>query len=366
MKQTILLLSLLYTLASFAQSKDQPVSFFKSKNSIVFADNTPGTNITIEFPGDSLQVFDGLLAFNIGHNFYQILRQDYNRERLTNKKDTLQEIELLKYFETYESEYLSKEIYKQPLDTKGFFFKNTDGKKFHLWYFQHPPKSVDDKREITAITPWHFYLSFMANEKVIVVYAPITGNKISFEEKLSSIKNIAETVDIFGGYMDKNALYYKYDAAQTDGLMELVDPVGKFYLVLLPWFNKIRSEGGDFITGTLADVNNQKDEISIKWFSKDAYKSIKDFQEDHVLKYKSMDPMNGGTFLIRNEYKNKEENQGLSYKMQMMKGNVMLETHVVTYETSSGYLLCNLVATPESYDRSLPKFLEFLNTIVLE
>lgn len=294
------------------------------------------------------------------------MRQDYNRERYANKKDTLQEIELLKSFETYESEYLAKEIYKQPLDTKDFYFKNTDGKKFHLWYFPHPSESVDDMPDVTAITPWHFYLSFMANEKVIVVYAPITGNKTSFEEKLSSIQNIAETVNIFGGFIDKNSLYYKYDAAQTDGLMELVDPVGKFYLVLLPWFNKTRSEGGDFITGTLADVNNHKDKVSIKWFSKEKYKSMKDFQNEHVLKYKSMDPMDGGTFLIRNEYENKEDNQGLSYKMQIMKGSTLLETHVVTYETSSGYLLCRLIATPESYDRSLPKFLEFLNTIVLE
>jgi hypothetical protein len=352
--------------ASFAQPKDEPVGFFKTKNAVVFTDNTEGTYITIEFPGDSLSVFDGLLAFNVGYNFYQILRQDYDQERYPHKKDTLQELALLKHFETFESDYLAKEVYKQPLETNDFFFKNTEGKRFHLWYFPHPPKPVDDMPEGTPITPWHFYLSFMANEKVIVVYAPITNPSISFEEKLDSLKSIAETVDIFGGFIDKNALYYKLDAAITDELMELVDPLGKFYLSLPPWFNKTRSVGGDFITGTLADVNNQKDEISIKWFSKEEYKSLKDFQYEHILKYKSMDPMNGGTFLIRNKYKNKEENQGLSYKMQLMIASSLLETHVVTYETSSGYLLCSLMATPESYDRNLPKFLELLNGIVLE
>ena len=366
MNRFLVILSLVFSIVSYSQTEDQPISFFKGKNSIVYADNTRGTNISIEFPGDSLQVFDGLTAFNIGKKFYQILRQDYNRASITNKKDTLQEIELLKYFETYESDYLEKEIYKQPLDKKDFFFKNAEGKKFHLWYFPHPPLPADDMPDGEAITPWHFYLSFMANEKVIVVYAPITGTKTSFEEKLNSIKSIAETVDIFGGTIDFEALYYKYDAAQVDKLIELVDPVGKFYLDLPLWFNKITSESDDFITGTLADVNNQKDKVTIRWFSNEEFKSLEDFNKEKVLKFKSMDPYDGGTFLIRNEYTDKSENQGLSYKIQVMKDKRIAENHVVTYQTNSGYLLCTFRSTPESYDRNLPKFFELLNTIVLE
>ncbi|MBL4662520.1 MAG: hypothetical protein JKY22_02920 [Flavobacteriaceae bacterium] len=119
--------------------------------------------------------------------------------------------------------------------------------------------------------------------------------------------------------------------------------------------------------GTLPDINNVKNTISIEWFEKSEYKTIEDFNTVNVLQYKIGDVINGThTVLLKNEYKNKDKNQGLSYKVQLMYGNTLYNTHIITYETSSGYLLCRFVATQETYKRNLPRFFEFVNTIELE
>ena len=354
-----------------AQNNDlSKIAFIKSKSGYVYSDNSPGAYFTMEFIGDSIKPFDnGINAFNLSHNLYQILKHDYEPEQYNNRAKPAKEEELLLYYKKYEADYHEQEIHKQSLSITEEFFVNSDEKKFHLWHFPQPAykEGGDLSKEAHESTSWHVYLSFIANQKVVVIYSPILKNKMTIEEKISDLKTIAESANIFGGLIDETALTYKTRAAKNDQLIEYADPRTKYYVDIPEWLNMTQSSNAGLLLGTLPDINNVKNAISVQWFEKAEYKSIEDFNTAHVLQYSFGDVINGThTFMLRNEYKDKAENQGLSYKIQLKAGNSLYNTHVVTYETSSGYLLCRFVATQETYNRNLPKFFEFVNSIVLE
>jgi len=354
-----------------AQKNDKnPIAVFKSENGYVYSDNSPGLHYTLEFIGDSIQPVNAdINAFNVGNKLYQILNHNYTSEQYTNKSDPSKEDELLLHFKKYEADYQSEEIHKQKLKISEEFFNNSDEKKFHLWYFPQPDYIEGGylSKEAHASTTWHVNLSFIANQKVVVIYSPILGNRMPIEDKISDLKTVAESVNIFGGPIDEDAFSYKLNAAKDDELIEYADPRTKYYVDIPEWLNMTKSSNAGLLLGTLPDINNVKNAISIQWFEKSEFKSIDDFNTAQVLQYKMGDVINGThTFMLRNEYKDKAENQGISYKVQLMAGNSLYNTHVVTYETSSGYLLCRFVATQETYKRNLPKFFEFVNSIVLE
>jgi hypothetical protein len=347
-----------------------PIAVFKSESGYVYSDNSPGLHYTMEFIGDSIQPVNAdINAFNVGKKLYQILNHDYTSKQYTNKSDPSKEEALLLYFKKYEADYQSQEIHNQELKISEEFFTNSDEKKFHLWYFPQPDFIEGGylSKEAHESTTWHVNLAFIANQKVVVIYSPILANRMSIEEKISDLKAVAESVNIFGGSIDEAAFSYKLNAAKDGKLIEYADPRTKYYVDIPEWLNVTESSRAGFLLGTLPDINNVKNAISIEWFEKSEFKSIEDFNTAQVLQYKMGDVINGTqTFMLRNEYKDKAENQGLSYKVQLMAGNSLYNTHVVTYETSSGYLLCRFVATQETYKRNLPKFFEFVNSIVLE
>ena len=228
-----------------AQDKEKsPIVIFKSKTGYVYSDNSSGAHFTLEFIGDSIQTFDnGINAINVGRDLYQLIKHDYIAEQYTNRAKPSKEVELLLYFKKYEADYHALEIFKQELKITEEFFTNLDEKKFYLWYFPQPEymESGNFTREQHELTTWHVYLSFITNQKVVVVYSPILENRMTIEEKISNLKTVAESANIFGDFIDESALYYKIDAANDDKLIEFVDPLGKYYVDIPEWLNMTQS-----------------------------------------------------------------------------------------------------------------------------
>ena len=348
--------------------EEQLIQVLKGDGFLTWVDNSPGAYVTLNFPGSTLTATQIELSFNIDTTyFYQVLRHDYSSEQYTNSSDTIKEEQLLKYYQKYEQDYLEDEVFNSKLTVTDEFFYNTDGKKFHLYYFPMPESFIAPRKEGSNYPSHHCYLNFIANQKVYGIYTVIMESE-GFYERMAVIKEIAESADIYGYKVDLDALSYKLSLAQEEhtGGMELVNPVGKYVIDIPDWFNVIESPSDNIFIGTFPDNNNVKNAVSITYFPKDQYDSLDDFNTKEVTGYKTLDKIGSGTMLLRDELTPPENATGIAYKMQIMNQGRMFEMQYVTYESSEAYILVNFTATPETYDKNAIRFRTFLKGLIME
>lgn len=343
---------------------EQPIKIMKGQGYMLWADNMPNSYVTLKFPGETFEPAQVELGFTMDSTrFYQILKHEYTAEQYTNKADSLQEEALLKYYQKYEQDYLEEEVFKEKLEVTDQYFYNSDGKKFHVYYFPTPDGFIE-KEEGSSYASHHFYLNFIANQYVYGLYT-VAMDYDDFQERLATIKGIAESADIFGGAIDIDAMSYRLylEAEGHEKGMEFVNPLGKYVLDIPDWFNVCKAPNDSVFIGTLPDNNNVKNAISITHYPKEEYESFNVFNQKMVTNLAIGDSVGTGTVLIKNELETPENSDGVAYKLQIMNQGSMYEIQYVTYQTEETFLLVNFTATPETYDKNVSQFREFLTGI---
>ncbi|MDC7999230.1 hypothetical protein [Gilvibacter sediminis] len=339
--------------------QDQPYHVLQGENTYTWVDNSPRAFVTITVPGAEIEPETEVLGFTVDKDYYQLLPRPYESEMYTNASDTIKEIELLNFFKDDEIKYMEAETMNTTLEVTSEIFKNSDGKKFQLWYYPTPKAILDTLSNFETATRYHYHLDFVANDHLYGVYT-ISYEEEPLEEALARIKGITETIDVFGYYVDLDALSYRLSFNEPEEAMEFVDVRANYALTVPEWLNITRSEYEDVFFASFPDNYNIKNAMSISFYDKEDFKSFKAFNKEKLVGLKMGDNIGRTTVMIKNELEPPENSTGVSYKIQQMAGRAMYEMQYVTYETPTGYLLINFTATPETYDINAPKFREVL------
>ena len=358
------LIALIFTTSSFSQEEtdkqELPVKIMQGNGFYTWVDNSPRTFVTIDFPGEEIEAVDGVdFGFNLDGFFYQLLPRDYSSDQYTNRDDSEKEDALLKYFQKYEQDYLEDEVFNEKLEATDEFYFNSEGKKFHIWSYKSPQSIIDQMGEDGNPAAYHYYLDFVANDKVYGIYTVSFADE-PVETAMKRVKDISESVDVFGYYIDLDALGYRLIEDAKNDTIQYIEPKANYSLDIPQWLNITRSDYEGVFFATFPDNDNVKNAMSISFYPEEEFKSFKAFNKEKLIDLKMMDKIGSTTVLLKNELEAPENSTGVSYKIQQMAGNVMYEMQYVTYETPTGYLLINFTATPETYDKNAPRFREVL------
>lgn len=330
----------------------------------MYTDNTKGAYFCVDFKGDSLSDSGIENGFNIDGHIFQIILNSYDQTQYSHGQDSARESALLKNKMQSELDYINKEIFKKSVVSGYEIFKNKDGKNYFLWHYFSPAVAFMKDTSDIAVAQQYF-LTFVANQHVVGINTPLfEGEKL--EERKKYLKQLADRIDVFGARIDVDGMYYKLDALADGKNLEYVDSANKYTLTIKDWFNITESPASDVYIGTLPDIDNIQNAILVKKIKKTEYTSFNDFNEK-ILPGNIItgDRFAGGIFMLKKELPKPSNVNGISYKIQVMRGSKMYDSHYITIETGACYLLVIFTATPETFALNEPRFLEFVDDIEL-
>ncbi|MGB0868939.1 MAG: hypothetical protein ACPGSD_05025 [Flavobacteriales bacterium] len=132
------------------------------------------------------------------------------------------------------------------------------------------------------------------------------------------------------------------------------------------WLN-LKETGNDRIWGgTFPSIKGIKNALLIKGFDKSEFNSFEHFTEIYIT---------GNTFGKKTLYNEDQVwygsnprdlhdiNNGVSCRVFTLFQNMIYHNQFSLIETKNAYLWIQFVATPETYDQNLPKFIEFVKGI---
>jgi hypothetical protein len=330
----------------------------------MYTDNTTGAFFCVDFKGDSLSDPGLENGFNIDGHIFQVILNSYDQAEYSHGQDSARETALLKNKMQSELEYISKEVFKKPVASGFEIFKNKDGKNYFLWHYVSP--AVAFKKDTSEIAvAQQYFLTFVANQHVVGINTPVFEGEKS-EERKKELKQLADRIDVMGARIDVDAMYYKLDALADGKNLEYVDSANQYTLTIREWFNITESPGNNIYIGTLPDIDNIQNAILVRPFKKADYASFNDFNEKILPgDIKIGDKFGGGTFLLKKELAKPSQVNGMSNKVQVQRGSRLYYNHYITLETGGCYLLVLFTATPETFALNQPRFLEFVNDIVV-
>lgn len=348
-----------FFLTNVVLSQDNPITYMKTSKSFLYIDNTPNAYFAVEIPADSVRATDMKGIFSIDNQAIQFIKNSFSTEEYTNKNDSLKEIQLLKNKMNWELDYIQDEVFKQKLTTHHIVFKNKMGKRFLLFDYKVPKiEHAEDQTQAVK----NYFLTFVANQHIVGISTPsfVDNDSIS-----NFLKHISEDIRVYGAAIDKDALYYQTDAKDDDNEIIYTDEVRNFEIEIPRWLNIVKTDSDDMFGGTFPDIDNVKNAVIVRSFSKDIYdSSFENFNHHKILKFKIGDQMGGGSkMLLKREIEAPKNINGVAFRYQSMYGTSIYENACYTVNTGSHYLLILFTATKETIDKNKDRLTEFLEKI---
>jgi len=175
-----------------------------------------------------------------------------------------------------------------------------------------------------------------------------------------SFGQTTDTVKVtFDSYEELRDKQYK---AEIETLT-YVDSTFNFQITVPNWLY-LRETGSVYIWGgTLPAVEGIENAIAIKSFDKEGCESLSDFKKyvvDDLVVGQSPPWSNSHIFMGRKNLE-KHRNIGEAYKVYWIRGKLMYHCEYVLLETTTAYLWIDFTATPETFDKNIDKFDEFMN-----
>lgn len=135
------------------------------------------------------------------------------------------------------------------------------------------------------------------------------------------------------------------------------------YQVEIPDWLNVRETGTAYaFGGTLPAIDGCENAILVKAFDKAKYPTLLDFKKfiiEGVVFGQSPQWSDTHKFMGKKDL-GKYNNIGDSYKVYMMRGNLMYHCEYVLVETKTAYLWIDYTSTKETFDKNFPKFEEFM------
>lgn len=362
MKNIKLIILLIVPLFLYSQ-EENGILFFKLDKKVVYVDNSPATHFTMTIPGDSIQEIETPNSFLINNKVIQVLKRGYDSKDYNNKQPTSKEVELLKKAMKFEVDYFEDEIFNKELEVQEDIFLNASGKRFHLWWFKIPHIEIKGEPNSTK-TEYTYYLNWVANDYISVMSSYSLEGE-DFNDKIKEIKDIANSINVFGAPIDIEGTYQKMKTEQEGKTLEFVNPDKNFTIDIPKWANIVKTNLDTDWAITFPDIDNVKNVALVTWNSKEEFDSLEKFNEHFILNLKMGDKIGNATVLLKKELKPLDNCNGVAYKIQLMLGKTIYDCQYVTFETKSHYILTKFVATPETYDKNISKFEELVTNFTI-
>ena len=192
--------------------------------------------------------------------------------------------------------------------------------------------------------------------KLILTLLAICSIKLSFGQTFNSAKIKKDTFENY------DELRKKQNKAGVDTITYL-DSTFNYQVVIPNWLHLMETNSVNILGGTLPAVDGIENAIVIKSFGKKDYKSLKDFK-----KYIIEDVVFGQSPPWSNSHKSmgkkdlgKYKDIGGAYKAYWKIDRLIYHCQYVLLETETAYLWIDFTSTPETFEKNIVKFEEFLN-----
>jgi hypothetical protein len=357
---------LFFAMNLFGQ-ENSPIGFMKTADGLLYFDNTSGVHYTFEIPGESVTKADMPGAVIIDEEFVQIMKHRYDPTALGNPQNLEDEKKILAFYKNYELDYLQDEMFKEKVASGEETFVNSKGKRFMLWYYKIPESALEgiEEKDLVNVTQYQLFLNNVSNNYVTSISVnSYAGDTLA--NKIQDLKKLADSYCIYGGKINLEALSYKIEAtADGDGVeYGFADKGFKFRVP--NWLNILDIGAGDSFMGSLPDIDNIQNVISVEWYNKKTLKrtqkikTFNDFNKKNITQKKIGDKVGNATVILNQKLESPANCNGACFKLQMQVRNSIYHTQVLTFESKKSYILMRFVATPETYALNVKKFEAFI------
>ena len=165
--------------------------------------------------------------------------------------------------------------------------------------------------------------------------------------------------DTFNTYVE---LRDKQHKAEIETLI-YIDSTFNYQVEVPDWLQLMETGSDYYWGGILPAVDGIENAIVIKSFDKKVHKSFKNFKkyivEDFALG-KAPAWSTSHTFMLKKNL-GKYKNIGDAYKVNLLHNKRIYHCKYILLETKTAFLWIDYTATPETFDKNIEKFEEFMN-----
>jgi len=188
--------------------------------------------------------------------------------------------------------------------------------------------------------------------KIIISVLIAMYSLLAFSQKNNNMRDSLS-------YEHTNLYAYLIELEQISGKDNIkhIDSLSGFSITIPLWWKIRETPNISMFGGTFPEINGIQNALLFKAFDKQAYKSIKEFEDWVIAGYEIGDVpkwSDSHTFLLKKRIKN-FSTLGNTYKVQLMRHNRIYVSCYIILETSNSFLWIDFTATKETYDINFPK-----------
>ena len=147
------------------------------------------------------------------------------------------------------------------------------------------------------------------------------------------------------------------------GTLTYIDSTFNFQVEVPDWLHLLETGSVYIWGGTLPAINGIENAIAIKSFDKKKFNSFNKFKkfvvEDLVLG--QLPTWSSSHKFMGRKDLGKHKNIGNEYTVYWMRGGLMYHCKYILLETKTAFLWIDYTATPETFDKNINKFEEFMD-----
>jgi len=148
--------------------------------------------------------------------------------------------------------------------------------------------------------------------------------------------------------------------------LEYVDSTFSYRAIVPDWLTLIETGSPTIWGGTFPKVDGVENALLVKGFSKSEFKDFNDFKDVYLTGNTFGQPVKWGseqTWFGQNDLI--EIDNGFKRKVFIMYGNLIYHNQFILLESKTAYLWIQFTASPETYDKNIDKFNEFMDGLQL-
>jgi hypothetical protein len=235
-----------------------------------------------------------------------------------------------------------------------------------IWYFKRPVSKnnnsnadIDYNEKDTTnfkrfVVEYQLQLLFTANSNIVNINIPVLNNE-KLTQKLESLKTeIANSIRIYDGEIDVNTLYKQIENFKKNDPIIIKDEKVGIQFTIPDWLKVNISK--HVLEGTLPDINNISDELCLTIYKRTSFKSFEAFEKMGLT----------GKEMIKYEKLISSNDKITRYKVIFKNFNKISILQNVFMNIGDYYGFVNIFSDENNYDKNIPKFNEFIDSIKLE
>ena len=190
---------------------------------------------------------------------------------------------------------------------------------------------------------------------IAIIFSIIISN-LTFGQIKSDTSQI-----IYDTYENLEDLKNKKEALGIEQLT-YIDSTFKFKIVIPEWYEVQETGNPYFWGGILPEVEGIANAIVIKSFDKseNSFKEFEEYVVKHMIFGQTVKWSKAHSCMDKKELDEYSE-IGNSYKVYLMKGNLIYHSQYVLTETETAFLWIDYTSTEQTFDKNKDKFDEFMN-----